>query len=221
MGKLNDIKGYWNMSGGCDFNDNDMWEGKIILEEDGWFEGIVQDPNSPYTGDRMVFGIYHPTKVIELLKVAPMEVSDPFIFRGKRDAKGYDGNFSAIGLIGEMPLGVSHIITQDVEHLVEIGDLIGKDRNIESEKEDLLKRLEAFKEVDSFKDLYENTLAMRTQMSEIILRNYVGVGFSKEEQETVMSVVQPINDRVEKATVEEVKRLVKTNFETDEDLPFN
>lgn len=41
MGKLNDIKGYWNMSGGWDFNDNDMWEGRIILEEDGWFEGIV------------------------------------------------------------------------------------------------------------------------------------------------------------------------------------
>lgn len=70
----------------------------------------------------MVFGIYHPTKVIELLKVSPLKVSDPFIFRGKRDAKGYDGEFSAIGLFGEMPVGVSHIITQDVEYLVEKGD---------------------------------------------------------------------------------------------------
>lgn len=220
MGKLNDIKGYWNMSGGWDFNDNDMWEGKIILEEDGGFEGIVQDPNSPYTGDRMVFGIYHPTKVIELLKVAPMEVSAPFIFRGKRDAKGYDGEFSAIGLFGEMPVGVSHIITQDVEHLVEIGDSREKDRNIEAEKEELLKRLEAFKEVDSFKELYENTLAMRTQMSEIILRNHMGVGFSEEEQETIMSEVQPINDRVEKDTVEAAKKLVKTKPKNDDDLPF-
>ena len=69
MSKLVDIKGYWNMSGGYDFNDNDMWEGKLLLEDDGWFEGIVNDPTSPYTGDRMVFGIYHPTKIIELLNI--------------------------------------------------------------------------------------------------------------------------------------------------------
>lgn len=220
MGKLIDIKGYWNMSGNYDFNDNDMWEGKIILEDDGWFEGIVQDPHSPYTGDRMVFGIYHPTKVIELLKVAPMEVSAPFIFRGIRDAKGYDGKFSTIDLFGEMPVGVSHIITQNVEHLIEIGDSREKDRNVELEKEDLLKRLEAFKEVDSFKDLYENTLAIRTQMSEIILRNYMGVAFSKEEKKTIISEVQPINDRVEKATVEEVKKLLKTELKKNEEFPF-
>lgn len=57
-------------------------------------------------------------------------------------------------------------------------------------------------------------------MSEIILRNYIGVGFSKEEQETIMSEVQPINDRVEKATVEEVKKLVKTTPKNGDDLPF-
>ena len=115
MSKLVDIKGYWNMSGGYDFNDNDMWEGKLLLEDDGWFEGIVNDPTSPYTGDRMVFGIYHPTKVIELLKISPANVSDPFVFRGQRDAKGYEGQFEAIGLFGATPCGVSHIITQDAE----------------------------------------------------------------------------------------------------------
>lgn len=198
MGKLNDIKSYWNMSGGYDFNDNDMWEGKIILEEDGWFEGIVQDPNSSYKGDRMVFGIYHPEKAIELLKIAPISVSAPFVFRGQRDAKGYEGNFSTIGIFGEMPVGVSFITTQDVEHLVEVGDLTAKNRNIEAEKEDLLKRLEAFKKVDSFKELYEQALVMRTQMSE----------------------VQSINDRDEKAMVEEGKKLVRTKPQNDDALTF-
>ena len=37
MTVLKTIKGYWNMnmSGNCDFNDNDMWEGQILLEDDG------------------------------------------------------------------------------------------------------------------------------------------------------------------------------------------
>ena len=69
------------MSGGHDFNDTDMWEGKLLLEDDCWLVGIVNDSSSPYTGDRFVFGINHPTKVIELLKVSPSKVSDPFVFR--------------------------------------------------------------------------------------------------------------------------------------------
>ena len=56
MAKLMDIKGYWDMSYGYDFNDNDMWEGKILLDDDGWFEGTVVDPNSSYTEDRFIFG---------------------------------------------------------------------------------------------------------------------------------------------------------------------
>ena len=59
MAKLMDIKGYWDMSGSFNFNDNDMWEGKILLNDDGWFEGIVVDPNSSYTEDRFIFGVYY------------------------------------------------------------------------------------------------------------------------------------------------------------------
>lgn len=32
MAKLMDIKGYWNMSYGYDFNDRDMWEGQIYYK---------------------------------------------------------------------------------------------------------------------------------------------------------------------------------------------
>lgn len=59
-----DIKGYWNMFYGYDFNDRDMWEGQILLSDVGWFEGIVVDPNSFYTEDRFIFGVYYPGKVV-------------------------------------------------------------------------------------------------------------------------------------------------------------
>lgn len=55
MSKLVDIKGYWIMSGGDDFNGNNMWQGKLLLETDGWFEVIVNDSNSSYKEDRFIF----------------------------------------------------------------------------------------------------------------------------------------------------------------------
>lgn len=219
MGKLNDIKGYWDMSYNYDFNDNDMWEGKILLEEDGWFEGIVVDPNSSYKEDRFIFGVYHPTKVIELFKFTPINISSPFVFHGKRDAKGYEGQFETIGLFGPTPCGVSHIITQDAE--LTRG-------NIDLEVQELQAKIQRYKDsiMDEIgKSFYDNSIAMRNSMCQIILRNYEGRGFTAEESQQIMEECQPVNDRVMQSTTEEVKRLVKTmpnvSFEdNDDDLPF-
>jgi len=218
MSKLNDIKGYWDMSYGYNFNETDMWEGKILLEEDGWFEGIVVDPNSSYKEDRFIFGVYHPTKVIELFKFTPIDVSSPFVFHGKRDAKGYEGQFEAIGLFGSMPCGVSHIITQDAE--LNRG-------NVELEVKELQAKIKRYKESimdEAGKSFYDNSIAMRNSMCQIILRNYEGRGFTQDEGEKIMEECQPVNERVTKATSDEVKRLVKTmpksSFLDDDDLPF-
>ena len=166
MKKLMDIKGYWDFAGNYSFNDRNMWEGKILLDDNGWFEGIANDPNSIYTGDRFIFGIYHPEKIISLIKVSPEEISSPFVFRGKRDAKGYDGQLSVIRLFGEMECGVCHIITQYAESTKD------NQRNIEKEIEDLLQRISAVKETSDYKELYDNTFKSKELFSEIELRNY-------------------------------------------------
>lgn len=205
------------MSGSFEFNDNDMWEGKILLDEDGWFEGIVVDPNSSYTEDRFIFGVYHPEKVIELFKFTPINVSAQFVFHGKRDAKGYDGEFETIGLFGAMPCGVSHIITQYAESVRE---------NTEAETNELEKRIQRYKQSimdETGKEFYDNSIAMRNSMCQIILRNYEGRGFTSEETQQIMEECQPVNDRVMTATEEEAKRLVKKmpkNLFEDDDLPF-
>ncbi len=220
MSKLVDIKGYWNDSYENDFTDNDMWEGKLLLEDDGWFEGIVNDPTSPYTGDRMVFGIYHPTKIIELLKVSPANVSDPFVFRGQRDAKGYEGDFSELGFFGEQYCGVSHLITQHVDYLKENNYPEVANRDIEAEKEELAKRIATFKQNDDFAELYENTSGIRSNLSEYVLRKYNGETFTKEQVEAFL---EPVSDKVEEATNNAVKKLVKemkpTNYDNNDELP--
>lgn len=64
--KLNDIKGYFGSSYSYQFNDTDMWKGKILVEDDGSFLGVVVDTSSSYSDDRLVFGAYHSGEVTEL-----------------------------------------------------------------------------------------------------------------------------------------------------------
>ena len=215
MAKLNDIKGYWDTSYGCDFNYNDMWEGKILLEEDGWFEGIVVDPNSFYKKDRFIFGVYYPNKVIELFKCTPIDVSAPFVFHGTRDVTGYDGTFESIGLLGSTPCGVSRIITRDAEFARE---------NVDSEIDELKSRIQRYKDntMDELgKIFYDNYIAIRKSMCQIVLRNFEGRGFTAEECQQIMEECQPVNDRVMQTTEKEVKKLVKIMprnlFEDDDD----
>ena len=216
MSKLLDINGYWNMANVYDFNERDMWRGKLLLEEkDGWFEGIVNDPTSPYTGDRMVFGIYHPTKIIELLKISPANISDPLIFRCRRDAKGYDGDFSVLGWSGERHCGVSHLITQHVEYLKENNYPEVADRDIEAEKKELAERIASFKQNNDFAELYENTLGMRSNLSEYVLRKYNGEAFTRKQVEAFL---EPVSDKVEKDTGNAVKQLVRKTQQNNFDL---
>jgi len=209
---LNDIKGYWDMSYSHDFNEQDMWKGQFILYEDGWFEGIVIDPASPYLKDRFVFGVYFPNKGIELLKVTPSEVSSPFIFRGKKDAKGYDGNFNAIGLFGEQEMGVSHITTQESEL---------------QDTQDLETRIDAWKESmvgDENNFLYENTVQMRFQMIKTLKAQYEGRKLPKEEVDKILEEWEPMNENVVEQTAEEVKKLVlesSSDFQLLDDDEFD
>lgn len=220
MARLIDIKGYWNQNDEYIFNDTDMWEGKLLLEDDGWFEGIVTDPYSQYTGDRFIFGIYHPTKIIELFKVSPSIVSDPFVFRGRRDAKGYDGEFSIIGLLSEHKYGVSHLITQDVDYLKENNYQEVASRNIDTEKEELLNRIELFKNNNTFSYLYENTKGMRSNLSQYVLRKYYGERFTKEQIE---SFLEPVSDKVKETANSAVLKLYllsRLSYYYDDDIGF-
>ena len=218
MAKLMDIKGYWNMSYGYDFNDRDMWEGQILLQDDGWFEGIVVDPSSSYTEDRFIFGVYYPGKVVELFKFTPLSVSAPFVFHGRRDAKGYEGQFETIGLFGTMPCGTSHIITQYAE--VARG-------NVDEEAKVLEAKIQRYKSsiIDkSGQEFYDNTIAIRKTMTQSVFRNYEGKGFTSEEIDELREEFEPVNEKVIKATEEDVKKLVKQMpkdlFAEDDGLPF-
>lgn len=225
MSKLFDIKGYFDSSYEYQFNDRDMWEGKILLEDDGWFEGVVKDVSSSYQEDRFVFGVYHPGKVIELFKWTPTSFSSPFVFHGNKSEVGYQGEFEVIGLMGSMPYGVSRITPEEV--------VLGKDEE-QVEIDDVKRRIEAYKVFlmdESGRSFYDNSMAMRNVLCDNVLRCYEGRGYTEEEMAAIANQVGPINDRVIQATGTEMTQLVKKlqrenpNFFSDADadddeLPF-
>lgn len=183
MSRLVDIKGYWNMVGASVFKDDDSWKGKILLDDDGWFEGIVNDSNSSYTGDRMVYGIYHPGKIIRLVKVSPKDVSNPLVFEALRDVKGYNGKFSMIEKTSQEKLGSAYIITGDVKDLIGCNYPEYYNRNVEIESDDIMKRLNIFKSGKQFTELYDDNKKLKEQISEILLQNYENKRISNGEVE--------------------------------------
>ena len=137
-----------------------MWEGKFLLEDDGWFEGVVKDPSSiSYPDDRFIFGVYHPGKVIELFKWTPTSISSPFVFYGKKDAKGYDGRLEVIEIFGTMPFGASRIVTQEAQDVKDASD---------EEVNGVKARIDRYKCLlmdDIGREFYDNSIAMRRRMS--------------------------------------------------------
>ena len=213
MSKLIDIKGYWNMDYSEDFNCQDMWEGQILLEEDGWFEGIVLDSNNTNKKDRFIFGVYFPEKVIRLFKLIPLNVFD-----ATKNYKGYVGEVKTIGLFGTMPCGSSYIDTQERLEIKQ---------NIKEDKQLLEARIQNYKNTmmdKTGKEFYENSIAIRKTLTQVILRNYEGRGFTKSELEELRKEFEPVNERVCQSNRNAVQKLVreipKDTFEDDEELPF-
>lgn len=129
---LNSIKRYWNSECLFDFSDDDMYEGKFLVEDDGWFEGIVTFSNGT---DKFVFGTYCPGESIKLFYISSDYVNHPVMFYGTNDVEGYDGKLEMIDGSEFVHCGVSHVLVSSLENI---------DR-VDTEKSRLLFRVQNFK----------------------------------------------------------------------------
>ena len=129
---LTGIKGYWNSEYLFDFNDDNMYEGKILVDDDGWVEGIVTFSNGT---DKFVFGTYCPGESIKLFYISSDYVNHPVMFYGTNDVEGYDGKLEMIDGSEFVHCGVSHVLVSSLENI---------DR-VDTEKSRLLFRVQNFK----------------------------------------------------------------------------
>ncbi len=139
MIELNNIKGFWSDTSEQNSNATGAWEGQILLQPDGWFEGIVNNHNDNDKSDNLIFGFYSPQTKIELLKISEEAESDNFyIFHGTKEEEGLVGEYSLIDLFKERQIGVCFIITnvsekqEDASFLQERIDSYKLTMNVES-----------------------------------------------------------------------------------------
>lgn len=198
MERIYDIKGYWNDKFETKYTGDKSWSGKIKVDEDGWFEGVVVDSNSTYTKERFVCGIYHEGKVFELYKLTPMDISSPFVFHCECETGGYEGKFDVIGLFGSNTLGCSRICTREIKgSSEEVSNAIDYlNESIKENKESIFD--------DTCKTFYENAYAQKKSLSRIVLKNYLNEKYTQEEIDEILAETQDVKKKVIEQTLEEV-----------------
>ena len=200
MTKLIDIKCNCNTSYNSDLDD--IWEAKILLEDDGWFEGIAIDSNDIYTGNRFVFGVYYPGKFIELFKLAPVNISNPLLFHGKRGSKGYNGDVEILGAFGTLQCGNANITTQDAEKVRE---------NVEAEIQKLRLKIDQYKTdvMDANdKSFYDSYVSARDGLYEISSSYYENKKLTDDEFLKLIRLALATVERSNTSTDEQDSRLI-------------
>ena len=214
MSKLHDIKGYSASS--YSSNDRYSWEGNILLEDDGWFEGVVKCPDGiSYVDDHFVFGVYYPGKTIMLYKWTPTSIGYPKMFHGLMCDDEYRGecqSFHTFPSFIIIPMGVSSIITEDAE----------KVRNVTDEEINGVKaRIDRYKAVlmdDIGRKDYNDHLDLRSLSCKTILRNYEKKVSTQEESHSTMDECGPVNDGAEETARQYVK--LRPSADGNNELPF-
>ena len=115
MERYFELTGYWNLVGEYNFTEQRKWQGQVILNEKGWFEGIAHDLDSSKNTYRIIFGTYNEEQGIYLYKMAPRSLCEPQIISGTKTEEGLDGEITALSFRGATPIGVSRIKTYEIK----------------------------------------------------------------------------------------------------------
>lgn len=94
------------------YNKKDMYKGSIILQNDGYFEGIVKSEN-PDT-EHFIFGIIYQNKFVLMYKLSARISEVPSRIEAKLESNNsFEGNISEIELFGEIVCGNCKINIMD------------------------------------------------------------------------------------------------------------
>ena len=143
MEKIYNITGYWNMGFDYNFEENDKWDGLIVLDDNGWFEGIVSNCSN---NKRIILGMFIPEKGIEIVKIDRNNMY-PLLYHCKKVNNSYDGEFNIAGLLGEIECGKTHIILTE-------NTIIN-----ENEKEEIIENMNKMK--NQIEQAYKTALSLK------------------------------------------------------------
>ncbi len=80
--------------------------GRILVNEDGWFEGIAQNTAYEFQKEKLLFGSYVSDQKISLFL---LHSKGQIKYEAKKTTKGYKGKILILEVLGEIPYGECQI----------------------------------------------------------------------------------------------------------------
>ena len=159
---------------------SDTWESTFLVDENGWAEGVIKA--TPTDEEKLIFGIYHSAKVLELISSDGEYCS---FYTGKFDNGYYKGSCGP--KIGEFQLrqGKSQILTDEINLTSNL------DHAVEEEVAALESKLPALRTNYINQELYSKWSNDRRLISiKAIKRLLLGEDFEQEEVEEISTALK-------------------------------
>lgn len=97
-----------------DYEDENTWSGKIIVEEDGWFEGIIREKTEEDV-DIFVFGIYLPESKIEVHTISPYIDRRATVYYGRKSLDTFFGRYEIEDEIFSYQIGEAIVKATEID----------------------------------------------------------------------------------------------------------
>lgn len=150
-------------------NDEESLIGNILIDEDGWTEGIVREKNNSDAQKRFIFGIFHRTKAIQLYCInasTPIEIQKFYAIKHFYLDTSYKGQTSLLTYSVEDVIGKCDISSSSLE----------KDpRDMDTEKDEFIEMIEKWKNCalkGEGKAIYSKYLEDKDKLSKKVLDKY-------------------------------------------------
>lgn len=107
MKSINEINGYI-----YGFDNQKLFKGKLLLDADGWIEGIISPNDDSNDEKQFVFGFFYPEKVIELFGLSLMNNYTALNFHTEKCADYYNGEVLIVNEDKQQPYGLCNMVIQ-------------------------------------------------------------------------------------------------------------
>lgn len=138
MKSINEIDGYI-----YGFDKRRWFKGKLLLDGDGWVEGIINLSNNDLNnGKRFVFGNFYPEKLLELFELSLTNNNETLNFHAEKCPKDYTGKVLCINGSNQEQYGLCSIIMK--EQKLDPKSVSCEIEELESEIEEFKKRMDLY-----------------------------------------------------------------------------
>ena len=166
---------------------SDTWEGTFLVDENGWAEGVIKA--TPTDEEKLIFGIYHSAKVLELISSDGEYCS---FYTGKFDNGYYGGSCGSASGEFRLSQGESQILTGEIDLTSNL------DHAVEEEVAALRSKLPALRENYIDQELYSKWSNDRRLISIRVIKGLLlEEDFEPEEVEEISTALEekglPIN----------------------------